>query len=431
MVLLLGLALLLAQLASFALVWNDRQEISRARNEAPAITRFAEAAGDIAAADPEYRDLLVKDASRRGAGFTLVSNPSITASERDSDLEQRVSEALADTGLGNTEVEAARLAPVGGSGPDADRPVLRIAARIADDTWIAGRFRSRPQDPTLIYRLGAATLLLYLFVLGAAAWGTRSINRPLRELTDAAHEFTGRSSAPALQPHGPDDVREAMEAFNAMNARIISLLEEKDYLLGAIGHDLRTPLASLRVRIESMEPEEDREAAIAKIEEMTAMLEDILVLARTTRAQRRPMDLTALVEALVEEYAELERPVTFEPSSRVTAEIAPDLLRRALRNLIDNAVIYAGSAQLRVLGEDGKAIVELRDSGSGIPPEERERVVQPFQRLETSRSRETGGSGLGLAIARSIAESHGGSLELRSNAPQGLAVRLGIAEREA
>jgi len=424
-VLLLGLALLLAQLASFALILNDRQQLSLARNETPAITRFAVTASDTVAAAPEFRQLVIEDSSQRGARFAITSAPPITDDSRDADLEERVVEALEDAGVADAEVRAGR-AVTGGSAPEPDRPLLQLAMRLPDGSWLQGQLGTPPRDPFLILRLAAATLLLYLLVLGAAIWGARSINRPLHELTEAARKFAGRSSPEPLAPRGPDDVREAMEAFNAMNARIVSLLDEKDYLLGAIGHDLRTPLASLRIRIESMEPAEEREAAIVKVEEMAAMLEDILVLARTGRARTdlRPIELSALVEALTEEYIDLGRPVSMESSPRLRIEAAPDLLRRALRNLIDNAVTYAGSAQLAVLQGGDSAIVEVRDTGPGIAPEERERVMAPFQRLEASRSRETGGTGLGLAIARSIAESHGGTLTLDQNVPCGLVARL-------
>jgi len=424
---LLGLALLLAQLASFALILNDRQQLSLARSETPAITRFAGTARDLVDAEPEFHEAVIEDHSRRGARFSIVSSQSVGEENRDADLEQRVEEALEDAGLSAVDIRASRVV-IAHSGSEPDRQLLRLAAKLPDGIWLEGELHTPPRDPFLIARLAAATLLLYLFVLGAAIWGARSINRPLRDLTDAAQEFAGRQSPHPLKPRGPEDVREAMEAFNAMNARIVSLLDEKDYLLGAIGHDLRTPLASLRIRIESMEPAEEREAAIDKVEEMAILLDDILVLARTGRARGdlRPVDLSALVEVLADEYLELGKPVCFIPSPRLIAQVAPELLRRALRNLIDNAVAYAGSAQLEVLRHGDLAFIEVRDNGPGILPEERERMFAPFQRLETSRSRDTGGTGLGLAIARSITENHGGSLVLTSNESNGLIARLSL-----
>jgi signal transduction histidine kinase len=214
--------------------------------------------------------------------------------------------------------------------------------------------------------------------------------------------------------------------FNDFVGRVLALLDEKDRMLGAIGHDLRTPLASLRIRIESMEPDDEREASIAKIAEINAMLEDILILARSGRAREeaRPVDLAALAEALVEECRALGEPVEFMSSGRSVAEVQPALLRRALRNLIDNAVKYGGSARVSAATANDEIRLQVDDDGPGIPPDEIERSLQPFYRLEASRNRETGGSGLGLAIARSIAESHGGRLELRGRKPQGLSASI-------
>jgi len=211
-----------------------------------------------------------------------------------------------------------------------------------------------------------------------------------------------------------------------MNRRVLSLVDEKDRMLGAIGHDLRTPLASLRIRVESMEPEEDRAAAIAKIAELTAMLEDILVLARSGRAREesRAVDLAALAEAVVEECRDLGDPVEFGDSGRLVALAQPMLLRRALRNLIDNAVKYGGTARVAVLTEGGEALLRVEDDGPGMTAEEIARSTEPFYRLESSRNRETGGSGLGLAIARAIAESHGGRLDIRQRQPKGLSATI-------
>ena len=178
-VLLLGLALLLAQLASFALILNDRQQLSLARNETPAITRFAVTASDTVAAAPEFRQLVIEDSSQRGARFAITSAPPITDDSRDADLEERVVEALEDAGVADAEVRAGR-AVTGGSAPEPDRPLLQLAMRLPDGSWLQGQLGTPPRDPFLILRLAAATLLLYLLVLGAAIWGARSINRPLR-----------------------------------------------------------------------------------------------------------------------------------------------------------------------------------------------------------------------------------------------------------
>lgn len=431
MALLLGLALLIAQLVNFALILNERQKLSLAQNEGPAITRFAGVAADVTQAAPEFRADLIADNSHRGARFALAADSGIAAKDRDPAIETKLSDSLADLGLPASPVRAAigGTADFGrdrGRSPPSDMQVVRLAVQSADHVWLTGRILTPRRDPWLTARLGAATLLLYLIVLGATLWMTLRIVRPLRDLTRAAERFQGRADPIVVEPSGPDDLKLAIEAFNAMNRRVVTLIDEKDHMLGAIGHDLRTPLASLRIRIESMEPEQERDAAIAKIGAMTAMLEDILVLARSGRAREemRRIDVSALVEAVTEDYIELDKPVTFEPSERQVLEVQPNLLRRALRNLIDNAVSYGGSALVGVMAVEGGIEIRVTDAGPGIAAEDLERVLQPFHRLEASRNRDTGGTGLGLAIAQSISESHGGRLRLAKAVPMGLVAAI-------
>jgi signal transduction histidine kinase len=258
--------------------------------------------------------------------------------------------------------------------------------------------------------------------------------RPLGDLTRAAESFGGREPPPDVAARGPWDLRRAIEAFNAMNRRVVSLLDEKDRMLGAIGHDLRTPLASLRIRAETVEPAEERERIIAKIDEMAATLEDILVLARTGRAreEKRPVDLTALADAVVEDYRSLGRDVALDPSARQVAAVQPDLIRRAIRNLIDNGLAYGGgSVRLAVRPEKERLLIEVRDHGSGLSPEMLARAGEAFTRGEDSRSRQTGGAGLGLAIAKAVAEGHGGRLTLANAEEGGLVATIEIAPGEA
>lgn len=430
MALLIGGALLIAQLFNFGLILNERQKLSLARNEGPAITRFAGVAADYVQAPTEFRRLVLDDASRRGARFTLDPLPRVgREDERRTSAEDRLRRELAAVEVPVEDARAAirwitRRSP--GSGPEYRAEVLFLSVRLEDGRWLNARVFLPPRDPLLTARLVLATIVLYLIVLGAALFIARRLSRPLQDLTQAAEQFGGRTTPAPVAPRGPQDLRRAIEAFNAMNHRVLALLDEKDRMLGAIGHDLRTPLASMRIRLETMEPEEDRARVIASIEEMTAMLEDILVLARSGRAreQARDMDVTALCDALCEDYAELGHHVEMLPSERLVAPVQSTLLRRAIRNLVDNAVKYAGAAQLHVTRQGGAVEIAVLDTGPGLPPEQLGRVLEPFYRVEASRNRETGGSGLGLAIARAIAESHGGSLHLANRAEGGLAATL-------
>ncbi|HEY1605998.1 MAG TPA: HAMP domain-containing sensor histidine kinase [Allosphingosinicella sp.] len=425
MALLIGVALLVAQLANFALTLSDRQKLSLAQNEGPAITRYASVAADVAGAEPDFRGPLVADASRRGAQFRLEPRSAIMAdAARAPEVEGRVRDMLASNGVSASDVRAAYAEPRGGRGHDIR--ILAISANLGGAGWLNARLATPRPDPWLAVRLGAATLFLYLVVLGATLVLAVRMARPLRDLTEAADRFGGREAPREVTPRGPGDLRRAIEAFNAMNRRLVSLLDEKDRMLGAIGHDLRTPLASLRIRAEAVEDEEERARMVATLDEMAAMLEDILVLARSgrSREERRPVDLAALADAVVEEYRALGADAEMADSPRQVAEIQPNLVRRAVRNLVDNAVEYGGAARVSVRREESDILIEVRDHGPGLPPDELARAAEPFHRAESSRSRETGGAGLGLAIARAVAESHGGTLRLANAESGGLEATL-------
>ncbi len=433
MAVLIGAALLAAQLVNFGLILNERQRLSLAQTDGPAIERFANIVADVQEAQPEFRPAVIQDSSHRGARISLEAESGVGDASRQTDLEAQLSRALLNAGVTARAVRAADEAPPVPSrnapAPTVDH--VRLAAQTPDGRWLVGRMSVPRRDPWLLARLIGATAALYLIVLGAAAWLALRLARPLRDLTGAAERFGGRGAPEVVEPRGPDDLRRAIAAFNAMNGRLASLLDEKDRMLGAIGHDLRTPLASLRLRVEAMEPDAEREAAVAKIEEMSAMLEDILALARTGRArgQMKPVDVTALAEAVVEDFAGRGLPVTFLESPRLVAEADAGLLRRAVANLVDNALAYAGPARVSLAPAGDEIEIRVEDDGPGVPPGSLEAVLDPFHRLEASRSRETGGSGLGLAIVRGIAEGHGGSLRLQNRSPTGLAAVITIPTR--
>jgi len=199
-----------------------------------------------------------------------------------------------------------------------------------------------------------------------------------------------------------------------MEQRIAALIDEKDVMLGAIGHDLKTPLAALRVRIESVEDDNERARMVASIKDITQTLNDILSLARVGRPDDVPerTDLAALVGSVVEEYEDMGDNVELLGAQKIALPLRATWLRRGVRNLIGNALRYGKQARVSVLKEGAEAVIRIEDDGPGIPEGSIAAMLEPFARGETSRNRETGGAGLGLTLARAIAEQHGGALRL-------------------
>jgi signal transduction histidine kinase len=442
MLLLIGAALLVAQLVNVAALLSQQQKLSLAQNEEPAIVRFVQVAATIAEASADQRARLAETLPREpGMLYRMGTASAVDGAPlvRDPALERRLDGALGNAGVARSGVRAAtrveaRPPPPPGAPPrpffaHGDRQkIVFLSVRFADGSWLNGRLPAPPFNHYLVHQLLVATLCLFALVFSATFWIARRLAAPLRDLTAAAQGFDGGSEGAPVPTRGPSDVRAAIEAFNAMRNRMLAMLDEKDRMLGAIGHDLRTPLASLRIRAENMGPDEERARLVATIEEMHATLEDILVLARTGRSAEapRPVDVAALAESIVEELRDLGKAAAFAPSARTVLVVRPNLLRRALRNLADNAVAYGGGAALRI-EEDADAVrLIVEDEGPGIPARQLDEVLEPFRRLDESRSRERGGAGLGLAIAQAVAAAHGGNLTLENRAAGGLVAILNL-----
>ncbi|WP_374529040.1 ATP-binding protein [Novosphingobium sp.] len=363
----------------------------------------------------------------------LPASPLVAGDDRRSHAEDELREILEDQGavLGQVVVvqrptsEDPRLAGklehrtrmLGDHAPPPPDHVLLAAVELqpAGGGWLAVRIPVPGGERALLASLLGQTLLLYGLLVGAIALILGRITRPLAALTRRLERFAQtRDIDGQLEPQGPDDIRSLIVAHNAMEGRIAALLDEKDVMLGAIGHDLKTPLAALRVRIECVDDESERAKMAATIEDITRSLDDILSLARVGRPSdpREPTELSALVAHVAEEFEDMGEPVTFAPSERIVLSLRPTWLRRAVRNLVSNALRYAGSARITLERQGDSAVVRVEDDGPGIPDGDIERMLEPFTRGDPSRNSGTGGAGLGLTLARAIAEQHGGKLHL-------------------
>lgn len=293
--------------------------------------------------------------------------------------------------------------------------------RVDGSGWAVVRQPLPPRARGMVGSILFQTLVIFTVLFTLLFLVLRRMTRPLAELTDRVSHFSNRPErTPLLEERGPDDMRRLIAAHNAMETRILALLDEKDVMLGAIGHDLKTPLAALRVRIESVPDQTQRSRMAQSIEDITRTLDDILELARLGRSGEASerTDLSALVASVVDEYEDMGKPVELGEAPRLALPLRPTLLRRAIRNLIDNALRYGGGARIELVQGPASTTIRIDDNGSGIPDDRIAAMMEPFARGEASRNRATGGAGLGLTLARAITEQHGGALVL-ANRPEG------------
>jgi signal transduction histidine kinase len=332
-------------------------------------------------------------------------------------------------------------------GPLADRRVFRVLRNrsleegLSEEQFLIapfavgvrqpdGRWRvAQPQRPLGLDPWERRVLLWFaisfLAMSPAAYVFARRLSAPTRIVADAALRLGRDPRAPPLEVKGSSEVAVAAAAFNEMQARLRRYVEFRASAVGALAHDLRTPLTRLRFRIESA-PEEQRAKMATDIEQMEEMIAATLAFVRDTSrpAERTPLELSSLLETLCDEMAVTGADTEVVRSEKVIVEGDPMALRRLFSNLLENAVKFGRCARARVFREEAYAVVEIDDDGPGIPYDEIERVFEPFHRREPSRSRQTGGIGLGLAMVRSIARLHGGDAALMNRRGGGLTARV-------
>ena len=320
--------------------------------------------------------------------------------------------------------------------PDLPNSLLRLQVRLADGAVLTVDL-SEPRLALSPWVLGV--LVAQLALLALLSWlAVRLATRPLRQLADAADALGTAQQGPALPEDGPHEVARATTAFNTMQQRIQAHLAERMQILAAVSHDLQTPITRLQLRADMLDDAQLRDKLLADLAEMQSLVEEGIEYARSANAVREPLrlvDLDALLDSLVCDYTDSDKPVRL--SGNLNGErpgmlhTRPQSLRRLIVNLVDNALKFAGDTEIAVKREAEVISITVLDRGPGIPEGELDAVLQPFFRLENSRSRATGGTGLGLAIARQLAETLGGSLKLANRDGGGLAAGITLSAQAA
>jgi signal transduction histidine kinase len=395
--------------------------------------RVAVSAADIAARfkrDPEHtREILI---SNRMIGAHLakmgVTEPIVTEAGLKRSLDRRLGKDAGAVGF-RAPVEACY------SQPD---PNSEAASRVAGfipavpECWVIG-LRSHNGEriwiafdlPPLYLppRINSNPIFVFLIILACLILSiavSRVAMAPLRRLTAGVKAFSRSVDAEPVPERGPRDVRAALVAFNAMQKEVRDGVRERTRMLAAISHDLQTPLTRMRLRLEKVEPKTLRERLITDLAAMRALVREGLDLARSEESSEKfeLIDLDSLLSSVADDWVEMGHDVQFTEGCGAKARVKPDALVRCITNLVDNAVKYAGNAELRAFRRDAAFIVQVRDNGPGIPDAQLSRMFAPFVRGEQSRSRSTGGTGIGLSIARAQASTFGAQVAL-SNAPSG------------
>jgi signal transduction histidine kinase len=299
---------------------------------------------------------------------------------------------------------------------------LQVAVKLSDGQWLSFATTLPQGAPSVSWQFIISMVLMGVIVLTVSVWAVRRVTAPLGMLSMAADRLGRDVAAEPLAEVGTIETQHAARAFNRMQERLRRLIESRTQMLAALSHDLRTPLTLLRLRAEEVADADERDRMLATIDEMNKMIGTTLAFARDeVRAEpRRRVDLAALLGSAIDDMADAGLPVTMAPAAPIIQECQPGALKRAVNNLLDNAVKYGKRAEAAIK-TTGKAVeITIDDNGPGIPEAELSHVFEPFYRVEASRNRDSGGTGLGLAIVQAIVQAHAGELTLVNRPGGGL-----------
>ncbi|MEX2009028.1 MAG: ATP-binding protein [Dongiaceae bacterium] len=428
----LVVGLLLSHLTSMAIYYGDREIALELVGGEHIGERIVTVSRLVENASPAERARLVALASNPKLGVTLGRQAEIEDDAAAGWRTEVLRRALAaHFGAGrepNFRIHYATSGNAGeetkaGDGPP-DGKTLLVAVRLTDGDWLNFAAPIEPAESLWSLRFVLSVAVTIAIVVILSAFVVFHLTAPLRTFALAARRLGRDVAAPPLPERGPQEVRQAVRAFNDMQDRVRRFVEDRTQMVAAISHDLQTPITRMRLRAEFIEDAEQRDKLLADLEGMERMVAATLSFARDDAAAeaRETVDLVALVQRVCDDLTDAGLAVEFDGTGRLAYACRPTALRRALANLIENAAKYGERARVALLPADDRLVVRIDDDGAGIPEDRQEAVFKPFVRLEESRSRETGGTGLGLTVARSVVRAHGGDIALRNRPEGGLRV---------
>lgn len=420
LVLLLFLALVIAQLFSLFIFAHERHQIIENGIRDYMQDRSATVASLMERSPKAWQERILRSSSRGRLRFNVYANNPLL------DTNEGVLTRLHADELPEDFMPIHKHKPPPETGKPDERSLVAMSLRLTDGRWLLA-VKPLPDPPRNWAKSTLISLLFAVMLAVLLVWITSHwITRPLARLAQAAEALGRGERTYALEETGPADIQQTTHAFNQMRERLERFVSDRTRMLAAISHDLRTPLTALRLRAEFIEDEENRDKILATLDEVQAMTEATLAFAKSehNNEDTRALDLSALIDALCEDYRALGHDIEFSPPGRKVCRCRPLAIKRALRNLMDNALAYGGHTELQLNDAAGALKITVSDSGPGIADADLARVFDPFVRLEQSRSRDTGGMGLGLSIARTIVHAHGGELTLKNRTLGGLEARI-------
>ena len=423
MILLTGL--LAAQLASLWLQWGERASVVSQARGLNFADRVVEVIRVLEAEPPARREVALAALRASDLQLTLITAEQVSPNEPRGQIQATIAARLGSTreirSLGGGGGGGAGMGGGGRMMQHSNPAMRRFDVRLNDGQWLRIVGTNEVSAPPALSNDLIVQLLITLFIIAAVVMiAVRQATRPLQQLDTAADALGSDLDAPPLAETGPTETRRAAQAFNRMQARIKHLIDERARALAAVSHDLRTPLTRLRLRAELVDDEKLREQMATDLDAMASMIDATLDYLRGLQDAEvaRPIDMNALLQSLADDAVVLGKIIHVDGMAQTPYTGRLSALRRAVQNLIDNAIKYGHSAHIRIDDDARTLRIVLEDEGPGIAPAELARVTEPYYRPDASRSRETGGVGLGLSIVKDIALLHGGELAL-TNRPQG------------
>ena len=430
-----ALAMLCLQITTVALLLDERYFISQVQQVDDALYRFTTIAVTLEETPDYLHDSVIQANSDKQQILSLNAGPKLTAAD-----DSGWAAAFEDSYFDNLErTDFSISAPIialdqvtgtsaNQSGKSWTQNIISIEAQLSQGNFLYAQFIRPPLSIALQGRLLGLLVLGLLAIAGISLVITMALTRPLEKLTQAANSFGRGQKVNLLKERGASDIRQAAAAFNQMQKQLVEALQSQQHMLAAIGHDLRTPLTSLRVRAETLPNSPQRDKIIAKMDDLAAMLEAILGFAKLhsdpSALTKQPTYLASMLTALCNDYQMAKQKcaltIMCEPPK---LDVDGLHLRRAIGNIIDNGLFFGSNVSVCLDRSSSHAIIRIEDDGPGVKADKLAQLTKPFFRTETSRNSDSGGIGMGLALAQQVIDLHHGDLQFE-NMPSGLRVTI-------